>query len=554
MQKKYLKHFPEPLLRDLLSSRWLPVVGAGLSLNAILPPGEKMPLWKDLADALSGDHEGFSPNSILDAISAYQHEFGRTKLVERLFEILHVHDAQPGRVHRAFCQIPFGLVCTTNFDFLLDTQYQLLRTKFHPIVQEDQLSVNVTEGGTALLKLHGDLRHPTQLVVTESDYDSFLNNNPLVSTYLANQLITKTAVLVGYSLDDPDFRQIWHVVSSRLGKQRRNAYAILVAAQPSDIARFDRRGVKVINLPGAKSKYADILTELFEEIRDYYLENFPKITKVTEEKPRVQLLLPRDAVSRLCFFSLPLDSVSSYREYIFPIVENVGFVPITADDVIAPGDSATAKIATLIDRAALVVIEVSTEWTRAEFDMAVSRVRNSDRASKKLYIVVIGTDQSPSYAADDVYFIRRPEVLSDEDDYFAKRLEEVLRGIAIELGVLGNLNAELPGDIRFEAERLFGVGEYRAAVISAMTSLEAALRNSLEKKKWEEVRRPASMRQLLDQAINENLLDPNDKEYTLLWARKRNEAVHSAKPITRQEARMVLSGVTRLLDRLMRRQ
>jgi hypothetical protein len=79
----------------------------------------------------------------------------------------------------------------------------------------DQLSINVGASGILLLKLHGDLRHPSRLVVTEADYDGFLANYPLIATYLSNQLITKTGVFVGYSLDDPDLRQIWHVVSNR---------------------------------------------------------------------------------------------------------------------------------------------------------------------------------------------------------------------------------------------------------------------------------------------------------------------------------------------------
>ena len=54
----------------------------------------------------------------------------------------------------------------------------------------------------------------------------FLPAIPLLATYLANQLITKTAVFVGYSLDDPDFRQIWHIVSDRLGRSRRMAYTL----------------------------------------------------------------------------------------------------------------------------------------------------------------------------------------------------------------------------------------------------------------------------------------------------------------------------------------
>lgn len=44
------------------------------------------------------------------------------------------------------------------------------------------------------------------------------------------------------------------------------AYAILVNARASDIARFERRGVKVVNLPGTREKYGAVLAETFKEL------------------------------------------------------------------------------------------------------------------------------------------------------------------------------------------------------------------------------------------------------------------------------------------------
>jgi hypothetical protein len=38
MASKHLNRFPTPLLDDLVAGRWLPVVGAGFSRNAVLPP------------------------------------------------------------------------------------------------------------------------------------------------------------------------------------------------------------------------------------------------------------------------------------------------------------------------------------------------------------------------------------------------------------------------------------------------------------------------------------------------------------------------------------
>src|SRR5580692_12010639 len=285
-----------------------------MSLNARVPSGKKPPLWAELGKQLEQDLEDFVSSGPMDAISAYEHEFGRARLVERLSDILFLRDAQPGEAHKAFCEIPFDIVCTTNFDFLLERQYDLTPRYVYPVVDEEQLSINVGNAGTLLLKLHGDLRHPNRLIVSEADYDGFLTRYPLLATYLSNQLITKTAVFIGYSLDDPDFRQIWHIVSNRLGRSRRMAYTLAVNASNADVARFERRGVKVINLPGSREKYGEVLAGAFKELREYMRDNVISVSKVTEEQPLRELLLPRDSTTRLCFFSLPLELLSFYRE------------------------------------------------------------------------------------------------------------------------------------------------------------------------------------------------------------------------------------------------
>jgi hypothetical protein len=299
-----------------------------MSLNAQLRRPKKMPLWSDLGKALESELSDFAANGTLDAISAFQHEFGRAKLVERLHELLFVGEALPGDAHKSFCRIPFDIVCTTNFDFLIERQYDATPKLSYPIIDEEQLSINRPKSGTLLLKLHGDLHHPSRLVATEEDYDNFLQKYPLIATYLANLLITKTAMFIGYSLDDPDFRQIWATVSDRLGKTRRTAYALFVDAKPADIARFDRRGVKVINLPGTKAEYGRILSETFDEIHEYILENVISVSSVKEEDPKRELLLPRDSSNRLCFFATPIEFLSIYRKYVFPIVEQLHSSPL----------------------------------------------------------------------------------------------------------------------------------------------------------------------------------------------------------------------------------
>lgn len=114
-------------------------------------------------------------------------------------------------------------------------------------------------------------------------------------------------------------------------------------------------------------------------------------------------------------------------------------MPITADDVIAPGDSVNAKIATLIDRSVVVIVELSTDWTRAEYDMALARARSEDGQLQKTRIIVIVRDDiDVPNLASGVHYVRRPDVLSEEQDSFSEVLESILRKIAEEIGILAS--------------------------------------------------------------------------------------------------------------------
>jgi hypothetical protein len=136
MAARHLSKFPKPLLDDLVAGRWLPIVGAGFSRNAVLPLKKQMPLWNELGSLLEADPREYEPTNALDAISAYEHEYGRPKLIERLSELLHIAEARPGDAHKAFCSIQFDIVCTTNFDFLLERQYDLIPRHCTPLIDD----------------------------------------------------------------------------------------------------------------------------------------------------------------------------------------------------------------------------------------------------------------------------------------------------------------------------------------------------------------------------------------------------------------------------------
>lgn len=143
------------------------------------------------------------------------------------------------------------------------------------IVSEERLPISTHEK-TKLIKLHGDFNHPERMVITEFDYDTYVEKNKILSTYISNLFITKTLLLIGYSFDDSDIRTLWQIIGSRLGKLSTPAYVVLVDASPIEIARFERRNIKVINLPGNKADYPDILNEFFIEIKQVIDDKMPE--------------------------------------------------------------------------------------------------------------------------------------------------------------------------------------------------------------------------------------------------------------------------------------
>jgi len=141
-------------------------------------------------------------------------------------------------------------------------------------------------------------------------------------------------------------------------------------------------------------------------------------------------------------------------------------------------------------------------------------------------------------AAIEVLF--RPSRWLDDPELFVERLVERLRR-AVPDGESSR------GD---DAVQLLKGGAYNAAIIAAMSHLEATLRQRLDKQPWDEVRRPMSLRSLVDRAVDEEFIQPEARGFVLDWLPLRNNVVHTPAHATREQATQVVEGVRRILSRL----
>lgn len=290
MKYKYITSIPKPLLNDFVNNRVIPFIGAGFSKNADIPMGLSMPDWNELGKLAADEIPGYDyDNNAIDALSYYEDLYSRAKLVELLMKELHFGKIRPGATYEAFCDLFTGTICTTNFDSLIEDSMTLLHRPVSVVVTKDRLTIG-SNNESKIVKLHGDFNHPDKMVITEHDYDVYLDQNPIFATYIANLFITNTMLLIGYSLDDNDFRSISQIINSRLGSMAQPAYCITVGASPEKIAKYKRRNIRIINLKGEAEKYKTILHDLFVELKEYIDSEKDKRAKSTDERINEQML------------------------------------------------------------------------------------------------------------------------------------------------------------------------------------------------------------------------------------------------------------------------
>lgn len=528
---KYLSKIPKPLLDDFVNNKVVPIVGAGFSKNADIPPNFAMPDWNALGKMVAEEINGYEyNNNALDTLSYYEMLYSRPKLIELLIRKLHIGKIQPGPTYRAFCELFTNIVCTTNFDCLLEDAYRGLQQPISVIATEDRLSI-ASEGETRILKLHGDVNHPDRMVVTETDYDIFTEKNPVLATYISSLFITNTMLLVGYSLDDYDFRSLWQIVNNRLGKMTRPAYCIAVGATQETIARYKRRNIQVIDLPGKVQEYKEILLEFFEELKEYIADEKAKIVQSTDERITEQFVIPAED-NHLCFISCPWRRESRLMSILEPIMHDVGVTPIRFSDLVMPGNNWMERTKTAIRKSNLAIVDITNEATNVMFEAGILAAEKPD---KIIYIAEKGTVLRYTYTTEKVFVYS-----SSWDDNinieFAASLKQAISNI---LDVYEN-----EAEPFAEANRLIRKKEYSASVVSVMSELEQIL----SKRYYPTGKRRLSFMRMLDEVLE----NENDAEKLREISRDcvylRNRIVHEGHKATKKEAESTEKFAKKILD------
>jgi hypothetical protein len=273
------------------------------------------------------------------------------------------------------------------------------------------------------------------------------------------------------------------------------------------------------------------LSEAFTELAEFWRQNVIPASQVKEEQSLRELSLPSEASTRLCFFAVPLSLLSFYRERVFPLVSKHGFVPVSADDVVSPGDTVLAKVEALIRRALLIVVDASSQNTLFEFGVALREKFDASRI-----LLVTEPTSAAAFESHPLSVVVWPDVSVADPHEFLTQLD---RWFARAAGRHKPLLLEEP-------TRLLAAREYRAAVIAAISLLEATLRQLLDVPKTLPGRR-MTLTALLDDAKKHGYLADFSVRTVLDWLYIRNQIVHGQVAVNKATAEEIVNGVFKII-------
>ena len=213
------------------------MIGSGFSRNSNKnrPEAADIPLWSDLADALSKNLLGSrgkwkwavdaqpepAADRALDLAQKYEQAFGRARFHQFLIESVRDEDFSPGELHRRLLRLPWRDVFTTNWDTLLERCLPVPERAYSLVTSSNHLPVCAPP---RIVKLHGSLPGTFPLIVTRDDYETYPKVfAPLVNT--VQQAMMETVVLLlGFSSEDPNFRSWVGWVRENLGESAPRIY------------------------------------------------------------------------------------------------------------------------------------------------------------------------------------------------------------------------------------------------------------------------------------------------------------------------------------------
>jgi len=275
---KHTEHFVETFVKELEEENVAIFAGAGLSVGAGYVDWKKLlqPIAEELGLDIDKEHD------LISLAQYHLNEKGnRSALNRALIEQLSPGHA-PTENHRILARLPIRTYWTTNYDKLLEDSQKDAGKIPDVKYTLDHLKLTRPKRDAIVYKMHGDIDHPDDAVLTKDDYERYESTRGQYVTALSGDLVAKMFLFLGFSFTDPNLDYILSRVRVSLhGKPRDHdcifkrvtrdefsnddAFRYAELKQQLAISDLKRFGVQTLLV----EKYGDI-TDVLQQIEKRY--------------------------------------------------------------------------------------------------------------------------------------------------------------------------------------------------------------------------------------------------------------------------------------------
>lgn len=243
--------------------RLVPFVGAGVSMSVSWKKGNKLmrgPSWEELVNEAASQMGFDNPAllrvrgtdiQILEYFKIKKNNQTQTlknwlvKLMEPPTKAL-----KESVIHKELAALKScNLFYTTNFDDFIEKSFKENGRQCRVVAIEEEMGCGGND--CEIVKFHGDLNHPTDMVLSESEYERRLALSTVMDYRLKGDMLGRVLLFLGYSFRDVNVSYLFRVINEQFGKldqstSKRRAYIIFPEPSDFEITLFKARNIEVI--------------------------------------------------------------------------------------------------------------------------------------------------------------------------------------------------------------------------------------------------------------------------------------------------------------------
>jgi len=135
--------------------------------------------------------------------------------------------------HRILARLPIRTFWTTNYDRLIEKALEDTGKIADVKYTVKQLALTRAKRDAVVYKMHGDVEHPDEAVLTKDDYERYHFDRQPFITAISGDMVSKTFLFLGFSFTDPNLDYILSRIRVMFTSSQREHYCIFKRRQRS---------------------------------------------------------------------------------------------------------------------------------------------------------------------------------------------------------------------------------------------------------------------------------------------------------------------------------